>query len=158
MWNILVLQTHMDRKVHKWKVTKSPLCLAMLSWSSVRSWLHNLRLVDVYLNLKGHAWVSFKHHIMSTHDFQYLYFTSAHQPLSYQYINISPTWIPPTKKGGECKHKKLFTISWILPLAQYASPHALGHLPSPCSMKNPTFIHNIKLGWSSTTGSHIYSH
>lgn len=25
-------------------------------------------------------------------------------------------------------------------------------------MKSPTFIHNMKLGWSSTTGSHIYSH
>ena len=59
------------------------------------------------------------------------------------------------------------TLHYILdspPGPVYASPHALGHLPLPCSMKSPTlsttlnwddpqppdptFIH-IKLGWSS---------
>lgn len=120
---------HIDREVHNWKFTKSPVFVLCAILTTV----HNLRSIDVYLNLKGHerafislfqtsyhvnTWIS--HHlsflwtllvweVTGSTNVDGLAHLCCHQPPISKYINISPTW-------GRSKHKN---SSYILGCPRY---------------------------------------
>ena len=71
---------------------------------------------------------------MSTHEFQYLYFTSSHQPPSYQ-----------KKKEANPNTRNSSLYLGFSPWPSICQSTRLGHLPSPCSMKNPTL--STTLNW-----------
>lgn len=124
---------HMDRKIHNWKSNKSPCLGPLCDLDSI-----TCVLLMFILILKRRTRVSFKHHIISTCEFQYLYFTSSlmfvgaacvrgdwlykhgwtgasmlpSTSVIWKYINISPTWIPsPQKTRGQIQTQETLTIS-----------------------------------------------
>ena len=77
--------------------------------------------------------------------FQTSYHVNTWISISLLHIISSTSVISKKRRRIQAQETLHFTISWVLPLAQYASPHALGHLPSPCSMKSPTL--STTLNW-----------